>query len=131
MPPRAQPNPRLQRTPLASPPSPLSRKPLGAAVKRVGAGLVANRWSHGSAAIRRAVMSFSRIAGPAPLAPALVGRLSRRSVWRIVSPRQIVWRGKSLAPNKSLQRTRAAGVALGSSPLSSQPLGGSIMLAGR
>jgi hypothetical protein len=29
-------NPRLQRTPAALPPSPLSRKPLGAAVKSVG-----------------------------------------------------------------------------------------------
>lgn len=34
-----------------------------------------------------------------------------------------MWHGKNGAPNKSLQRTRAAGVARGSSPLSSRPLG--------
>jgi hypothetical protein len=33
------PNPRLQRTPAALPPSPLSRKPFGAAVKGVGRAL--------------------------------------------------------------------------------------------
>jgi hypothetical protein len=113
------PNPRLQRTPSASPPSPLSRKPLG-----VGRAMSAPAW--------RAEAEQGSVGSPQTASSSLL-RITTPSRWpghagqrlRAFTSRRMVEQSEKVvtmraAPNTSLQRTPAAALP---SPLSSKPLG--------
>ena len=74
---RPRPNPRLQRTPSALPPSPLSRKPLGVGRARSAPACRAEA-EQGSAGSRQATsISRFRITAPAPWPGHAGRRLSR------------------------------------------------------
>jgi hypothetical protein len=117
------PNPRLQRTPSALPPSPLSRKPLGDRGDVIRAG----RDSRGrcTAAAPRSRSRVPRInIIPRPVGAARTGQLRSEGPRRIVTSRPVVRLRREFAPNPPLQRTRGAGFARTSSPLNGKPLDG-------
>jgi hypothetical protein len=109
------PNPRLQRTPLWAP---LSRKPLGAAVKLWAGRARSSVWPARADWHRGMVGESRKVApkdGPAPSASGSVRRLSHRECgvsWQAGDSS----RNMNRAPNKSLQRTPLR------APLSRKPL---------
>ena len=124
------PNPRLQRTPSASPPSPLSRQPLGRPESRHGtrlfnatsSRLVVSAWRRARSFVHRGREGADRVGSclGSPVSPSIrqrggpgVANSSDRCEARHLES----WWGR---PNTSLHRTPAAAPP---SPVSSKPLG--------
>ena len=121
------PNPRLQRTPSASPPSPLSRKPLGVGRARCAPASRAEPEQGSAESPQAASRGITRITAPAPW-PSHAGRRLRAFTSRRILVQIEKVLARRAAPNKSLHRTPAAAPP---SPVSSKPLGSSGQGVGR